>query len=331
MSFRVACLDVWSEAVRTEVRRVAPPEFELVFAQSYEAAHQRDLASCATFVVPGFAAVDRPLVDAAPRLRMVQKWGIGIDSIDQQALRERGIALAIASGCNAAPVAELAVALMLSVLRRLPYAQRTLRAGEWVTPQMRESCLQITGKTVGLVGFGHIGRMLARRLAGFDAHIVYFDPQRADAATEAALNARYLPLDELLAASDIVSLHLPLNAHTARFVDAAFIGRMKEGAVLINTARGGIVDESALLDALRSGKLRGAGLDAFAQEPPPADDPLLALEQVVATPHMGGGVFDNVAPVARHVFGNILRFARGEALPPGDLVLPGRAPEGART
>lgn len=330
MGLRVACLDVWSEGVRAEVRRVAPAELDCVFAASYEPEHQRDLAREADFVVPGFAAVDRAMVEAAPRLRMVQKWGIGIDAIDQRALRERGVALAIASGCNAAPVAELAVALMLAVLRRLPYAQRTLRGGEWVTPQMRETCLQITGKTVGLVGFGHIGRMLARRLSGFDARIVYFDPRRADAATEAALNARCLPLDELLATSDIVSLHLPLNERTARTVDASFIGRMKDGAVLINTARGGIVDEGALVDALRGGKLRGAGLDAFDREPPPADHPLLALEQVVATPHMGGGVFDNVAPVARHVFGNLLRFARGEALPPGDLVLPGRAPEGAR-
>jgi len=331
MSFRVACLDVWSEGVRAEVRRVAPAECECVFAASYEAQHQRDLAAEADFVVPGFAAVDRALVDAAPRLRMVQKWGIGIDAIDQQALRERGIALAIASGCNAAPVAELAVALMLSVLRRLSYAQRTLRAGEWVTPQMRESCLQIAGKTVGLVGFGHIGRMLARRLSGFDARVVYFDPQRSEPATEAALNVSYLPLDDLLTASDIVSLHLPLNARTVRTVDAAFIGRMKDGAVLINTARGGIVDEPALVDALRSGKLRGAGLDAFEQEPPPTGHPLLALEQVVATPHMGGGVFDNVAPVALHVFGNILRFARGEPLPPGDLILAGPGPEGAGT
>lgn len=325
MSYRVACLDVWADAVRAQVRRVAPPAFELSFAASYEPRHQRELACQAEFVVAGFAAVDHALVAAAPRLRLVQKWGIGIDTIDQQALRARGVALAIAAGCNAAPVAELSIALMLAVYRRLPYVQRTLRAGQWVTAQMRESCLQITGKTVGLVGFGHIGRMLAKRLAGFDARIVYFDPQRADAATEAALQANYLPLDELLAASDIVSLHLPLNAHTAKLVDAAFIGRMKDDAVLINTARGGIVDEAALVDALRSGKLRGAGLDAFEQEPPPADHPLLAFEQVVATPHIGGGVFDNVAPVARHVFGNIQRFLLGQALPAGDLVLAGRA------
>jgi D-3-phosphoglycerate dehydrogenase len=326
MSLRVACLDVWADAVRNEVRRVAPAEFELSFASSYDAGHQRDLASQAHAVVAGFAPVDAALVAGAPQLRIVQKWGIGIDSIDVAALRERGVALAIAAGCNAGPVAELAIALMLSVYRRLPYVQRTLREGRWVTAEMRESCLQITGKTVGLVGFGHIGRMLARRLAGFEARIVYFDPQRADQAVEAGLQAQYRALDELLAESDIVSLHLPLNAQTARLVDARFIAKMKDGAVLVNTARGGIVDEAALLDALRSAKLRGAGLDAFAQEPPPADHPLLALEQVVATPHVGGGVFDNVAPVARHVFGNLQCFLRGESLPPGDLVLPGARP-----
>jgi len=325
MSHRVICLDVWAEAVRDVVRRSAPPEFELGFASSYEAGHQRELAATAEFLVPGFASVDAAMVEGAPRLRMVQKWGIGIDAIDQQALRERGIALAIAAGCNAGPVAELAVTLMLSVYRRIPYVNKALREGRWPTPEMRETCFQLKGKTIGLVGFGHIGRMLARRLAGFEVRIVYFDPQRAEPSVEAALAAQWLPLDALLAQSDIVSLHLPLTPRTARMIDAAAIAGMKDGAVLINTARGGLIDEAALADALTSGKLRGAGLDAFDPEPPPPDHPLLALDQVVATPHSGGGVFDNVEPVVRHAFGNIQRFLRGEGLPPGDLVI---APQG---
>ena len=329
MTHRVACLDVWAEAVREVVRRSAPAEFTLSFASSYEPEHQRALAAQAEFLVPGFAAVDEAMVARAPHLRMVQKWGIGIDAIDQDALRRRGIALGIASGCNAGPVAELATALMLAVYRRIPYVNHALREGRWPTPEMRETCFQITGKTVGLVGFGHIGRMLARRLAGFDARIVYFDPQRADASVETALKVEYQPLDELLAQSDIVSLHLPLTAATAKLIDATTIARMKDGAVLINTARGGLVDEAALYDALKSGKLRGAGLDAFDPEPPRADHPLLSLEQVVATPHAGGGVFDNVEPVARHVFGNQQRFLRGDALPPGDLVIAGRRVEKA--
>ncbi len=323
MTHKVACLDVWAEAVRAEVRRTAPASFELVFADSYEPAHQRELVAGAEFAVPGFAAIDEALLEAAPRLRLVQKWGIGIDAIDQAAMRRRGVALAIASGCNAAPVAELAIALMLAVYRRIPYANRTLREGRWVTPEMRQTCWQVAGKTVGLVGFGHIGRMLARRLAGFDARIVYFDPKPADEAAARALNATAVSLDELLRTSDIVSLHLPLMPATAGLIGREALAAMKPGAVLINTARGGLVDEAALAEALKSGHLGGAGLDAFEQEPPPADHPLLKLENVVATPHAGGGVFDNVAPVARHVFGNIERFIRGEALPPGDLLIDG--------
>jgi D-3-phosphoglycerate dehydrogenase len=321
-AFQVACLDVWSDAVRDVVRGVAPAGFELSFASSYDAGHQRELAAAADFLVPGFAAVDAAMLEHAPRVRMVQKWGIGIDAIDVEALRRRGIGLGIAAGCNAGPVAELAIALMLAVYRRIPYVNREMRQGAWPTPQMRETCFQITGKTIGLVGLGHIGRMLARRLAGFDANIVYFDPQRADAAVEAELRAQWRPLDDLLETSDILSLHLPLNAATARLVRAETIARMKPGAVLINTSRGGLVDEVALAQALRSGHLRGAGLDAFDPEPPSPDNPLFAFDQVVVTPHSGGGVFDNVAPVARHVFGNLMRCVRGEALSHGDLILP---------
>ena len=325
MNYIVACLDVWTPSVRDEVRRVAPPNFKLVFADSYDPDHQGSLVSDADFIVPGFASVDAALLQKAPRLKMVHKWGIGIDAIDQAALRNRGIGLAITSGGNAGPVAELALALMLSVYRRLPYVQRTLREGLWVTSEMRESCLQVSGKTIGLVGFGHIARALAKRLSGFDVRILYFDPQRADPSVESALKAEFRTMDSVLSESDILSLHLPLNAATNHMVNAEFIEKMKDGAVLINTARGGIVDDKALTDALQRGKLRGAGLDAFEHEPPPVDYPLLKLEQVVSTPHIGGGVFDNVAPVARHVFGNITKYLRGETVSADDLVIAGKS------
>lgn len=321
MSHKVACLDVWAPLVREEVRRQAPAELALEFASSYERGHQLALARDAEFLLPGFAPVDDALLQQAPRVRMVQKWGIGYDSIDLEALRRRGIALGITAGANAAPVAELTVALMLAVYRRIPYVNRAMREGRWPTPEMRETCFQISGKTVGLVGFGSIGRMVARRLAGFDADICYFDERRADAATEAALKARFLPLADLLAGSDIVSLHAPLNQQTAHMINPSSLAAMKSGAVLINTARGGLVDETALYQALMQGKLRGAGLDAFENEPPPADHPLLSLDQVVVTPHAGGGVFDNVGHVARHALGNILKFLRGEPLAPADLIV----------
>ncbi len=321
MTYRVACMDVWAQAVREVVCRAAPAELELSFASSYDSGHQLALVEHAEFLLPGFAPVSDAMLEHASRVRMVQKWGIGYDSIDLQALRRRGIALGITAGANAAPVAELTIALMLAVYRRIPYVNRAIREGRWPTPEMRETCFQIAGKTVGLVGFGNIGRMVAHRLRGFDARIVYFDERPADATTEADLKASFMPLSELLSRSDIVSLHAPLTPRTERMINASTIAGMKDGAIVINTARGGLVDETALYEALASGKLRGAGLDAFDPEPPARSHPLLSLDQVVVTPHAGGGVFDNVEHVARHALGNIMRFIRGEALDSADLII----------
>lgn len=322
MKHRVACLDTWAPAVREMVARVAPAELELRFAGSYDDAEQIALAAWADVLLPGWAAVGETMLAQAPRVRMIQKWGIGYDRIDVEAARRRGIVLAITAGSNAGPVAELAIALMLAVYRRLIYVNRVMRQGQWPKAEMRESCFQLSGKTIGLIGFGNIGRMLARRLRGFDARVVYFDARQAPADVEQALGVQSLPLAELLAQSDIVSLHAPLTPDTRHLIDARAIESMKNGAVLINTARGELVDEAALHAALVAGKLRGAGLDAFDPEPPPRGHPLFALDQVVVTPHAGGGVFDNVEPVARHAFGNIMRFLRGEPLAPADVVIP---------
>ena len=321
MGLTVACLDVWADAVRAEVQRVAPADWTLRFAQSYDAAHQQAVAADADALLPGFAAIDEALLAAAPRVRWVHKWGIGIDSIDQAALRRRGIGLAITAGANSQPVAELALALMLAVNRRLPYVNRVMRLGQWPTPEMRETCYQIQGKTVGLLGFGQIGRRLAQLLLGFDVRILYHDAQKAPAELEQRLRAKAVPLSELLAQSDIVSLHLPLLDATRHLINAQSLAAMKPGAILINTSRGGLIDEAALDAALRAGHLRGAGLDAFDPEPPSIHNPLLQLEQVVLTPHAGGGVFDNVEHVARHAFGNLARWARGEAVQAPDLIL----------
>jgi D-3-phosphoglycerate dehydrogenase len=321
----VACLDVWAPNVRQVVRDNAPPEFELRFADSYDEAEQLGLVRGCDLILVGGATLSAAMIEAAlPRLKFIQKWGIGVDKIDVAAARRLGVPLAITGGANAVPVAELAVALMLAVYRRIPYADRKTRAGEWIKPQMRGMCYMIDGKTVGLLGFGAIARMVARRLAGFDCKVVYFDVNRADHITERALGARWVPFEELLATSDILSVHVPLTQHTANIIDAAAIARMKDGAIIVNTARGGIIDEVALHAALVSGKLRGAGIDTFAEEPPPPDHPLLALDTVVATPHAGGGVFDNVDNVAKHAIGNMLKVLAGAPLAAQDVVVPVR-------
>jgi phosphoglycerate dehydrogenase-like enzyme len=322
MSHFVACLDVWAPAVREVVRRTAPPELDLHFATSYDEAEQMALVEGAEIILAGWAAVTAPMLAHAKRLRFIEKWGIGVDRIDVEAARRKGIPLAITAGSNAVPVAELTIGLILGVYRRLAQVDAAMRRGVWLKAEMREIGYQIAGKTVGLIGFGNIGRKVAQRLRGFECRVLYYDARRADEATEAALGATCVPLERLLADSDIVSLHAPLTPQTGKMINAASIARMKDNAVLINTARGELVDERALYDALVAGKLRGAGLDAFDPEPPPKDNPLFTLDQVIATPHTGGAVFDNVENVARHAIGNILRFLRGEPLAPADVVVP---------
>ena len=202
--------------------------------------------------------------------------------MDLEAAAARGIVVTNTPGANAASVAELTVAFLLLLARPVMPAAAATRAGEWP----RTSGLSLAGKTVGLVGLGAIGREVARRLAGFNCRVLSYDVA-PDTAFAREHGVTIVTLEQLLAQSDFVSLHAPLLPSTRNMVDAAFLAAMKPGARLINTARGELVDEAALLDALQSGHLAGAALDAFAQEPPGGDNPLLALLQVVATPHMG--------------------------------------------
>ena len=322
MAHYVACLDVWAPAVRAVVQRVAPPELELHFATSYDEAQQMALVRDAEIIFAGWAAVTRPMLEHAKQLRMIEKWGIGVDRIDVEAAREMKIPLAITAGSNAGPVSELTIGLMLAVYRRIAHVDRALRQGQWLKSEMREIGYQIAGKTVGIYGLGNIGRKVAQRLAGFECELIYHDACRADDATEKRLDVQYVARDALFKRSDILTLHAPLVPETAHIVNPTSIASMRDGAILINTARGELVDERALYTALVAGKLRGAGLDAFAVEPVETGNPLLTLDQVVVTPHVGGAVFDNVENVARHAIGNIMRVLRGEPLAAQDVIVP---------
>ncbi len=322
----VAVLDVWAPAVQEAVRACLPQGWSIRFARDYTEAHQRALAAEADVIVPGWAAVDAGMIAASPRLRMIQKWGIGLDRIDLDAVERAGLTLAITAGANASVVAEHAVMLMLAVYRRLSMIDRATREGRWLFDEMRGVCRRLGGKTVGLIGFGHIGRMLAKKLSGFEVTVLYTDPRRCDPETEARLGVRFVSRDELLAESDVVSLHIPGGEETRHLMNADAFSRMKPGAILINVSRGEIVDETALAAAIRSGRLMGAGLDVFESEPPAQDNPLLGLDEVVLTPHTAGSVIDNVPNVARHAFGNIETFLSGRPLGPADLVLPRATP-----
>jgi phosphoglycerate dehydrogenase-like enzyme len=223
------------------------------------------------------------MIAQAPRLKLIQKIGVGINTIDLDAARARGIAVANMPGTNTTAVAEAALLLMLAALRNLAGLDRACRAGQgWAAgPALQERAGELRGRVVGLIGAGMVPRALAPMLLGFGAHPVYWSRRE-----HPELGIPRRELAEVLARADIVSLHLPLVPETDRLIDRAALARMKPGAILVNTARGGLVDEPALVAALTRGQLRAAGLDVFAEEPVRPDNPLLALGNVVLMPHV---------------------------------------------
>ena len=250
-------------------------------------------------------------IAAAPRLRLIQKIGVGVNTIDLDAARARGIAVCNLPGTNSRAVAELALLLMLAALRRLSHFDAETRAGRgWAQPPaLQDGLFELGGRTVGLLGYGAVPALLAPVLAALGCKVLYTArAPKPDAAGE------FRDLDALLAESDVVSLHVPETADTRGLIGAQAIARMKPGAVLVNTARGGLVDQVALTAALRSGHLSAAGLDVFAQEPADPRDPLFALPNVVVTPHVAWlttGTFDRSFAIAAE---NLRRLAAGEAL-----------------
>lgn len=230
------------------------------------------------------------MIGAAARLQLIQKIGVGVNTIDLAAAKARAIPVCNLPGTNARAVAELTLALMLATLRRLPRFDAALRGGVWSDPVLGDGLGELGGRTVGLVGYGAIPRLLAPVLAALGCRIVYTARRpKTDAVGEPR------PLEALLAESDVVSLHVPLTPDTEKLIDAAALALMRPGAVLINTARGGLVDQAALTEALCRGHLAAAGLDVFAAEPPLPGDRLLSLPNVVITPHIGWlttGTFD---------------------------------------
>ncbi|MHB8528595.1 MAG: NAD(P)-dependent oxidoreductase [Caulobacteraceae bacterium] len=255
--------------------------------------------------------VTREMIAAAPELRLIQKIGVGVNTIDLEAARERGVAVANMPGTNSQAVAEMTLMLILATLRQVTYLDALTRAGEGWRPDLArlDRIGEIAGRTVGFVGFGAVPQALAPALAALGAKIVYF----ATSAKPGQI-ARYVPLAELLAVSDIISLHLPATSETRGLIGADALALMKSGAILINTARGELVDEAALGEALKNGRIAGTGLDVFAREPAAAANPLLALPNVVVTPHVAWLTPETLARSLDVAFENCRRLATGQLL-----------------
>jgi phosphoglycerate dehydrogenase-like enzyme len=249
---------------------------------------------------------------AAPRLRLVQLMSVGYDTFDLDAAREAGVPVAVNGGANAIAVAEHAIMLMLATMKRLTELDTAVHNAGWRSGPSGELRLyELWHSTVGIVGMGRIGQQVAQRLRGWDSRLLYYDPAPLPEATAAALGVEYRPLDDLLSESDVVSVHVPLSAQTHHLIDARALSLMKPTAILVNTARGGLVDEVALAGALRAGTILGAGLDVLSSEPPPADHPLLSAPNAILTPHVAGPTWQSWPRRFENCFANIARVAAG--------------------
>jgi D-3-phosphoglycerate dehydrogenase / 2-oxoglutarate reductase len=256
-------------------------------------------------IVRSGTTVTAEVVAAAPRLRAIGRAGIGVDNIDVEAATRRGIAVMNTPGGNNVTTAEHAISMMLALARSIPQATASMRAGKWEKSKFTGS--EISNKVLGLVGIGNIGKLVAERGRGLKMKVIAHDPFiTEDRAAE--IGVELYPLDDLLARADFISLHVPLTPDTRNLIDAEELRTMKKGARLINCARGGIVNEAALAEALASGHLAGAALDVFEHEPPPADNPLLALDNVICTPHLGAATTEAQVNVAVAVAEQIVDF-----------------------
>lgn len=246
----------------------------------------------------------RDLLDAAPRLRVVSRHGVGFDNVDVVALTERRIPLAVAATANAQAVAEHAFWMLMELTKDGRASDRAVRAGDWAA-RHRLVPVELAGRTLLLVGLGRVGRLLARRALAFDMGVAAFDPNLSPAEIKQAGCVPVAGLMTGLRDADAVSLHLPLTPSTRGLIGAEELAAMRPDAVLVNTARGGLIDETVLADALRAGRLRGAGLDVFEAEPPPIDHPLLACPNALLTPHVAGTTDEAMVRMAVEAADNV--------------------------
>ena len=321
MTETICLLDMTSPERVARLRALLPAGFELRHATAPGEEPMKALIAEADYAISGQVAVSSDVLRAGRKLKLVHKWGVGVDNIDIEAARALGIRVARTTGSNALPVAEFTIGLMISALRFIAWSHEELKQGRWATGRLPGDTYTLSGKTVGIVGLGAIGKTVARLLAGFGCTLLYSKRTPLDPAEEAALGVRHASLAEILERADVVSLHCPLTPETTNLIDAAALRAMKKTAILVNVARGGVVDEQALVAALRSRAIAGAAMDVFSVEPLSPDSPLLALDNIVVTPHLAAMAADTFAPTVRRMFANMERVSRGEPIPPLDLVV----------
>jgi phosphoglycerate dehydrogenase-like enzyme len=299
-----------NERDNTLALEMAPKGFDVIAAAPGSAEYAAALKD--TEYLVGFVdhQVKEELYKAAPKLRLIQLLSAGYDRADIAAARKHGVPVCNNGGANSTAVSEHAILLMQAVSRRLIQQHANVSAGRWrgnTAPKVHE----VRGKTMGIVGLGTIGKKTARLALGFGMKVIYYDIERLSEDAAAALGVEFRLLSELLREADVVSLHTPLNASTRHMIGANELALLKPDAILVNTSRGPVIDEQALIKCLSAGKIFGAGLDVFDREPPPQDNALFQLDNVVLTAHLAGPTQESFVTRLRNGYDNVQRVARG--------------------
>lgn len=291
-----------------------PPGFELRYTDARNQDELNAMLADCTYCITGWSAgkIDREFLLMAPKIRFIQMMGVGFENVNLNDLKAGGVSISNTAGVNASAVAEHAVMLLLAFLKRLVFAHSQLSQGNWAYAALQDMGLEeLQGKTVGIVGYGRIGREIAKRLLAFNVRLLYSDMVR-NAEDEENMPLTYCEMDQLLEISDAVILQVSLTEKTRHLISRRELGLMKSSAVLINTARGQVVDQEALITAIEKGEIAGACLDCFDQEPLSHDNPLLRCKGLLMTPHIAGAS----SPVFRRslqlAYDNILRVKKGE-------------------
>lgn len=319
---------LWTDKIPTEVLKIAknllPSGFTLLSLEEYSKdCLLESVKDVDYFFVTGHKKIiDSKVLNAATKLKMIQKSGKGYENLDLNLFKKRNIPTYRTVKANTVSCAEHTLLLILAALRRISLADSQLRKGNWLEWELRTGNSELNGKTVGLIGLGNIGTEVAKRLASFNVKIIlYYKRNRLPKETEEALGVTYCNLSQLLREGDIISLHLPLSAKTRNFIGRKEIASMKKGVVLINIARGEIIDEEALIEALKSGHIKAAGLDVFQEEPIKKAHPLFDLDNVILTPHMASGTIESLTRTLSNAFTNISLFEAGQEPPLEDRLV----------
>ncbi len=307
MGINVLYLDKMNEPMERMILEMCPPDVDLRFLQPNIG--KKGALEDAECLFDTTFQVTREIIDQTPNLKLIQRTGVGVDMVDTAYAKEKNIPVSICRGFNSSSVAELAILDMLALYRHIIDLTVLSRKKEWHTWTFRHESFELLGKTIGIIGGGAIGREVMKRVKAFGAEVIYSDVVRMDRSLEDQLGCRYVDFEELIRTSDIISIHAPLLESTRGMIGAEQFRMMKDTALLINTARGQIVDADALIDALRTGKIWGAAVDAFEPE-----DPMFGVEldNLIATPHVGAATYDNYYRVYKFGLENAQRIAAGK-------------------